>query len=86
MECRTAQDTALHGLLDRDRTVRRAAAENAGLYTEAAIRSALEDFYEKHRLDLVLECLRQGIKPPGRPVRAENRIWVSHLELTEPAV
>jgi hypothetical protein len=86
MACRTAQDAVLEGLLDGNRAVRRAAAENAGLYTETAVQSALEDFYEKHRFDLVLECLRQGIKLRGRrPAHIADRHWIAPLELTEPA-
>jgi hypothetical protein len=60
MECVTAQTTVVDGLRDRNRAVRRAATASAGLYREPAILSALEDYFERHRFDLVLECLQQG--------------------------
>ncbi len=83
LEYRAAPEAVLEGLLDTDKSVRMAAATNAGLYDDPAILSALEDFYEKHRLDLVKECLQQKFESVSREARSRSSERPSPLALTE---
>ena len=83
MECRSASEAVLLGLMDSDRRVRMAAASNAGLYDDPPILRALEDFYEKHRLTLVMESLAQAAEAVSAKWRPPSEEMVLPLGLSE---
>ena len=63
MECRDAKEAVIQGLRDTHRSVRFAAAFNAGLYYDSDVVNALEMFFERNRFLLVLDALCQAGKP-----------------------
>ena len=63
MECCYAKDAVMQGLRDTHRSVRFAAAFNAGLYYDSDVVNALELFFERNRFLLVLDAVRQVGKP-----------------------
>ena len=63
MECPNAKEAVLQGLKDPHRSVRIAAAFNAGLYCDTDVVNALELFFERHRPLLVLDGVCQAVKP-----------------------
>lgn len=86
MDCRTAADAVLMGLMDSDQRVRMAAAANAGLYDDPPVLRALEDFYEKHRLALVVESLAQAVQAVAAKLRPLPEDMLLPLDLTETAI
>lgn len=63
MECCYAKEAVMQGLRDTHRSVRFAAAFNAGLYYDSDVVNALELFFERNRFLLVLDGVRQAGKP-----------------------
>jgi anti-anti-sigma factor len=63
MECCYAKEAVMQGLRDTHRSVRFAAAFNAGLYYDSDVVNALELFFERNRFLLVLDGLCQAGKP-----------------------
>ena len=63
MECDDAKEAVMQGLRDTHRSVRFAAAFNAGLYYDSDVVNALELFFERNRFLLVLDALCQAGKP-----------------------
>ena len=55
VECPNAKEAVIQGLKDPHRSVRIAAAFNAGLYCDSDVVNALELFFERHRPLLVLD-------------------------------
>jgi hypothetical protein len=62
MGCGDASDAVILGLTDQDASVRNAAALSTGLYHDAAVHSALEDYFEKYRFDLIVSFVYGGIQ------------------------
>ena len=62
MECHDAKEAVMQGLRDTHRSVRIAAAFNAGLYDDSDVVNALELFFERDRFLLVLDGVRQAGK------------------------
>lgn len=68
MECRTAKEVILKGLKDSSRSIRIAAALNAGLYNDKEFRKALDNFFmEKEIAD-----------PPGRSTTRDKAAGVEY--------
>ena len=63
MECPNAKEAVLQGLKDPHRSVRIAAAFNAGLYCDTDVVNALELFFERSRPLFVLDGVCQAVKP-----------------------
>ena len=63
MECCYAKEAVMQGLRDTHRSVRFAAAFNAGLYYDSDVVNALELFFERKCFLLVLDSVRQAGKP-----------------------
>jgi hypothetical protein len=55
MECRLARDAVLSGLRDRARSIRFAAALNAGLYDDSEFVEALDDVFTEQEVDYFME-------------------------------
>lgn len=62
MECRNAEEAVMQGLRDPHRSVRIAAAFNAGLYCDNDIVNALELFFERDRTLFLLDGLRDAVR------------------------
>ena len=62
MECCYAKEAVMQGLRDTHRSVRFAAAFNAGLYYDSDVVNALELFFERNRFILVIDSVRRAGK------------------------
>jgi hypothetical protein len=63
MACRNAKEAVMHGLRDPHRSVRIAAAFNAGLYCDSDVANALELFFERDRPLFIVDSVCQAVKP-----------------------
>ena len=75
MECCYAKEAVMQGLQDTHRSVRFAAAFNAGLYYDSDVVNALELFFERHRFLLVLDSVRQVGKPLSPLIKKLKKIY-----------
>lgn len=62
MGCREAKNAVISGLHDPDGSVRKAAALSTGLYMDTDMQNEFEHFFEKHRFDLALSFIADGLK------------------------
>jgi hypothetical protein len=63
MACRNAKEAVMQGLNDPYRSVRIAAAFNAGLYSDQDVVNSLELFFERNRPSFVSDGVCQSVKP-----------------------
>jgi len=75
MECQDAKEAVMQGLRDTHRSVRFAAAFNAGLYYDSDVVNALELFFERNRFLLVLDGLCQAGKPLLPLIKKVKKIY-----------
>ena len=84
--CRNAKAAVLQGLNDPHRSVRTAAAFNAGLYCDPDVLNALELFFERDRPLFVMDGLCAAVKPfvpMMKRIGETCRRRLGHGELTE---
>ena len=84
MECRDAKEAVMNGLRDRHRSVRIAAAFNAGLYDDREVVNALELFFERDRFWLVIDGLRQAGNPLLPLVEKVKKTYGDYHHTREP--
>ena len=75
MECCYAKEAVMQGLRDTHRSVRFAAAFNAGLYYDSDVVNAFELFFERNRFLLVIDGVRQVGKPLSPLVKKLKKIY-----------
>ena len=78
MECRYAREAVIEGLKDTDRSVRFAAALNAGLYHDRDVVNALDRFFESNRLLLIIESIKPTVKSLW-PLMKGELSWTSKI-------
>jgi hypothetical protein len=75
MECCYAKEAVMQGLRDTHRSVRFAAAFNAGLYYDSDVVNALQLFFERNRFLLVLDNVRQAGKSLSPLIKKLKKIY-----------
>jgi hypothetical protein len=83
MECDDAKEAVMQGLRDTHRSVRLAAAFNAGLYHDSDVVNALELFFERNRFWLVLDGLCQAGKPLLPLIKKVKKIYSEYHHYDE---
>lgn len=78
MECRNAKEAVMQGLRDPHRSVRIAAAFNAGLYCDSDVVNALELFFERDRSLFVVDGLGQAAKPFIPLMKKLGKLFVAY--------
>jgi hypothetical protein len=86
MECDDAKEAVIQGLRDTHRSVRFAAAFNAGLYTDSDVVNALELFFERNRFLLVLDGLCQAGKPLLPLIKKVKKIYSEYYRYDDTKV
>ena len=84
MECDDAKEAVIQGLRDTHRSVRFAAAFNAGLYYDSDVVNALELFFERNRFLLVLDGLCRAGKPLLPLIEKVKKIHREYYHHDEP--
>jgi len=86
MECCYAKEAVMQGLRDTHRSVRFAAAFNAGLYYDSDVVNALELFFERNRFLLVLDGLCQAGKPLLPLIKKVKKIYSEYYRYDDTKV
>ncbi|MDX1708552.1 MAG: HEAT repeat domain-containing protein [Desulfobacterales bacterium] len=80
MECKTAKEAVLSGLMDPNGEVRIAAAMNAGLYDDPKVLAALEHFFATNRFACVRNFARLIVRQLRQNKRSKMTLDVACLQ------